>query len=131
MNLLLDTHIWIWSLVTPERLRKRCARALADPANRLFLSPITVWEVMLLLERKRIVVEGPPADWLTEQLSVTPTREAPFSHEVAIGSRSVRLDHSDPADRFLAATALVQELTLLTADERRLACPDIRTLSNR
>ena len=131
MNLLLDTHIWIWSLVAPERLGKRAARALADPENRLFLSPITIWEAMLLLERKRIVVDGPPADWLAEHLAATPAREAPLTHEVAIGCRSVRLAHLDPADRFLAATTLVQALTLLTADPQLLACPDISTLSNR
>lgn len=130
MNLLLDTHIWIWSLVAPERLGKRAARALADPDNALFLSPITTWETVLLLERKRILVAQQPNEWVAEQLQRTPAREAALTHEVALTSRRLRLQHDDPADRFLAATSLVHGLTLVTADARLLACRDIRTLAS-
>jgi PIN domain nuclease of toxin-antitoxin system len=57
--------------------------------------------------------------------------EAPLNREVAIRSRSVRLDHEDPADRFLAATADVYELILVTADEHLLRGKGFRTLANR
>ena len=55
-------------------------------------------------------------------------REFPLTHEVALRSRSVRLPHDDPADRFIAATAMVHGLTLVTADRTLLGCPDIRVL---
>ena len=131
MNLLLDTHIWIWSLVDPDRLGKRVARELASPSNQLWLSPITTWEAVLLVEHGRIRVSGRPAAWVAECVRATPAREAPFTHDVAIHSRNVRLEHPDPADRFLAATAALQGLTLVTADERLLSCPDIKTMPNR
>jgi PIN domain nuclease of toxin-antitoxin system len=57
--------------------------------------------------------------------------DAPLSREVAIRSRTVRLEHEDPADRFLAATADVYGLTLVTADERVLRGRGFRTLANR
>ena len=57
-------------------------------------------------------------------------REAPVTHDVAILSRQIDLAHQDPADRFLAATALVFHLTLVTADERLLATPDLPVLAN-
>ena len=57
--------------------------------------------------------------------------DAPLSREVAVRSRSVRLDHEDPADRFLAATAEVYELTLVTADDRVLRGKGLRTFPNR
>lgn len=58
------------------------------------------------------------------------TKEAPLTHEIALASQQLGL-HPDPADRFLAATAEVLDLTLVTADARLLACRDIQTLSNR
>ena len=127
MNLLLDTHVWLWSLLAPERLREDTAAALEDPANRLFLSPISVWETLLLVERGRIEVAEEPRDWITRVLAEVPLFEAPLTFEVAIASRAVVLPHEDPADRFLAATARLQRLTLVTADRRLLACPDLQT----
>jgi PIN domain nuclease of toxin-antitoxin system len=133
VNLLLDTHIWLWSHAEPERLTKRVAAALADEDNQLWLSPITVWEFLLLAERGRVRVRGGmlPADWAEVALSRAPMQDAPLSREVAIRSRSVRLEHDDPADRFLAATADVYELTLVTADDRLLRGRGFRTLGNR
>ena len=133
MNLLLDTHIWLWSHAEPERLTKRVAAALSDESNQLWLSPITIWEFLLLAERGRVRVQGGQtvAGWVEAALSRAPMHDAPVSREVAIRSRSVRVDHEDPADRFLAATADVYELTLVTADERLLRGKGYRTLANR
>jgi PIN domain nuclease of toxin-antitoxin system len=123
----------VWSLTEPERLGRRVAAALADRANFLWLSPISVWEFLLLAERGRIRVQGDvgPPGWVQTALSRTPMRDAPLNREVALRSRAVRLAHEDPADRFLAATAEVYELTLVTADERLLRGKGIRTLANR
>jgi PIN domain nuclease of toxin-antitoxin system len=133
VNLLLDTHIWLWSHAAPERLTKRVSAALADDRNQLWLSPISIWEFLLLAERGRVRVrEGStPPDWVEAALSRVPMHDAPLSREVAIRSRSVRLEHDDPADRFLAATADVYELTLVTADDRMLRGKGFRTLANR
>jgi len=133
VNLLLDTHIWLWSHADPERLTKRVAAALADESNEMWLSPISIWEFLLLAERGRVRVKDgtAPPDWVEAALSRAPIHEAPLNREVAVRSRSVRLDHEDPADRFLAATADVYELTLVTADERLLRGKGFRTLANR
>ena len=131
MKLLLDTHIWVWSLVQPDKLRPRVARALASAANELWLSPISVWETMLLLDRGRITVEGDAVAWLETMLRATPAREAPLTHDVAIRSQRLALTHPDPADRLLAATAQAHGLVLVTADERLLKCDEIETMPNR
>ncbi len=132
MNLLLDTHIWLWSHTEPGRLTKRVAEALADEGNQLWLSPISIWEFLLLAEHGRVRVrDGTAPDWVEAALSRAPMHDAALTREVAIRSRSVRLAHEDPADRFLAATADVYELTLITADERLLRGKGFRTLANR
>jgi PIN domain nuclease of toxin-antitoxin system len=84
-----------------------------------------------LLERGRIVAEEEPEPFVRGLLRDSPTREATLRHEVALESRRIGLEHPDPADRFLAATARVYELTLVTADARLLQCRGIEVLGNR
>lgn len=131
MNLLLDTHIWIWSQLEPERLTSPVREALDRPDYELWLSPVSIWESLVLVERGRLRVSGDPKAWIDRMLKASPVREAPLTFEVAIESRRIDLSHQDPADRFLAATAQVQALTLVTADERLLAGRGYQTLPNR
>lgn len=133
MNLLLDTHVWLWSHLEPERIGRKAREAMRDPASRLWLSPISAWEFLLLCDRGRLKLkEGTtPSDWIDAALSRAPMQDAPLTREVALRSRSLRFAHEDPADRFLAATADVYELTLVTADERLLRGKGYRTLASR
>ncbi len=131
LKLLLDTHIWIWSLIEPTRLTDGVRAALESEDNELWLSPISTWETLLLVERGRISVEGEPQALVSRMLKAGPFREAPLTHAVAQESRLLGFEHSDPADRFLAATAVVYDLTLVTADARLVDGPGYRTLPNR
>lgn len=124
MKLLLDTHVWLWALLEPSRLAVRARAALADETSEKWLSPISVWETLILAERGRLALEPSAGEWVRRQLVSSPVRQAPFDHEVAILSRSLRLPHPDPADRFIAATARAHDLTLVTADMRLLEKPD-------
>lgn len=128
MNLLLDTHIWLWSLLDPDRLSDRARSQLTEPANTLTLSPVSVWEALVLAEKGRVILDPDPWSWIRTALTVRPMRPAPMTFDVAFGSRAIRLDHDDPADRFIAATAMVHGLTLVTADRSLLRCPDIEVL---
>ncbi|MCY3679343.1 MAG: type II toxin-antitoxin system VapC family toxin [Gemmatimonadetes bacterium] len=128
MTLLLDTHVWLWTHLKPERLSARARDAVTDPTNTLALSPVSVWEALLLAERGRVDLLPDPWSWIRMALATRPMRELPLTHQVALRSRSVRLPHDDPADRFIAATAMVHGLTLVTADRTLLDCPDISVL---
>lgn len=130
MKLLLDTHIWLWALLEPERLSTPVQQALTAPDTELWLSPISVWEALLLAERGRIQVEGTPAVWVERLLNALPRHEAALTADVALASRAVELSHEDPADRFLAATARVYDLVLVTADERLCSGGGYRVLAN-
>ena len=129
MSLLLDTHIWLWSLLEPERLSADGLEAIGAPGAQHHLSPVSVWEAMILVEKGRIAVEEEAAPWLREALASSPVVEAPLTFEVAIASGAIDVPHRDLADRFIAATAKVYGLTLATADRRLLRCRDIETLS--
>ena len=131
MRLLLDTHIWLWSLLDPKRLSGRVARELTDPANELWLSPISVWETLILSRKGRIALDEDPSSWIAKAMRAAPLAEAPLNTEVALETAKVRLPHHDPADRFLIATARVFELTLVTADEVLIRARQVRVLGNR
>lgn len=130
MRLLLDTHIWLWSLLEPVRLAPAVAKALTDPDAEIWLSSISLWEAALLAERGRIEIVGEIQDWLAEAQARAPLSEAPLTHEIAMRSRSVDLPHDDPADRFIAATSAVLGLTLVTSDRRILRSKELSLLAN-
>jgi PIN domain nuclease of toxin-antitoxin system len=97
----------------------------------LWISSISVWEVLLLIDARRMTVTGAPEEWVRDALEAGPFREAPLTHAVALESRRVMLPHRDPADRLLAATARVMDLTLVTADTRLLTAKPCKLLANR
>ena len=129
MRLLLDTHIWIWSLKSETRLGERTLSELRNPANELWLSPVSTWEALVLHEKGRLNLHSDVYEWIVR--ATAPFREAPFTHEIAVASRRLALPQRDPADRFLAATAKVLDLTLVTADVNLLGLGEIATLGNR
>lgn len=130
VKLLLDTHIWLWSFLEPERLSRRVATELEDPDNELWLSPISVWEALVLVEKGRLVLRPSPSDWIEDALHHVPVQDAPVNRAVALTSRALSVATEDPADRFLAATGQVFDLTLVTADANLLETEGIAVLGN-
>ena len=129
MRLLLDTHIWLWSLAEPKRLSRRVQNELRDGNNELWLSPVSTWEALLLHVKGRIRLHGSLREWVAN--ATMHLREAPLTHEIIVAAQELPLPHQDPADRFLAATAETLGLTLVTADDRLLGLGKIATLANR
>lgn len=103
-------------------------RELRNPANELWLSPISTWEALTLHNKGRIRLPADIAQWLRDATAVT--HEAPLTHEIALAASRLPL-HRDPADRMLAATAQVLDLVLATADQRLFGLAEVRTLANR
>jgi PIN domain nuclease of toxin-antitoxin system len=131
VKLLLDTHVWLWSTLEPQRLTRRVDKALRDPANELWLSPISVGELIVLLRKGRLKLQHDVASWVAKTMQDLQLSEAPLTVEVALAISSIKFPHGDPADHFLAATAKVLDLTLVTGDEHLMHLPGIRVLANR
>ena len=131
MKLLLDTHIWIWSDVEAHKLSSEVARELASPENERYLSAASVWEAILLLEKKRTRLNGDFGEWFKKSKLDLGLIEVPLSWEIAHEIRYTVLGHRDTGDRFLVATAKVYDLTLVTADERLMQIPGLKVLANR
>lgn len=112
-----------------NRLGKRTAQEIKNPENERWLSPVSTWEAFTLHTNKRISL---PEDISACVARATATfHEAPLTHEIALAARRLPWEHNDPADRFLAATPQVLNLTLVTADVNLLGLGEISTLANR
>ena len=120
-GLLLDTHVWFWHLIGSERLPVRLREALDSRPGECWLSPISIWEIGMLAQKRRIQLGSELRTWVSEAFKAFPLRIADLNHEVALASLEVKLPHKDPADRFLAATAQVFDLTLATVDGRLIS----------
>lgn len=130
MKLLLDTHIWIWSLLAPDRLGARVTEALETEDNDLYLSAVSVWETLILGEKGRLALDPSPEAWVRKALRAAPIEDLPLNREIAFRSRTLDLPRQDPADRWIAATAAVHELTLVTNDSELQDLSGISVLPN-
>jgi len=130
MRLLLDTHIWIWSDTEAHKLTSEVSRELSNSANECFLAAVSIWEVVVLLEKKRIRINRDFGQWFQDSKKELSLIEIPITWEIAHELRFTLLSHRDPADRFLVATAKVYDLTLVTADARLMNVPGLKVLPN-
>jgi PIN domain nuclease of toxin-antitoxin system len=131
---LLDTHAWVWAVLADRRLGARARRALArlESGERVGLAAISLKEAAWHLARGRIVLAERSASWaawLREAASAAHLEILPLTVEVAIESEGFPPTFtSDPADRLIAATARIHDLTLLTGDRAMRKSPELRTL---
>lgn len=115
MKLLLDTHIWIKSVMESGALSRFAKRAIANPGNEIWVSPISGLEFLSICNRRRFRSIRDPGAWIKQALG-NPFREAPLTFEIAIECGFINLPHDDPADRIIVATARVLGCKLVTSD---------------
>lgn len=121
--IVVDTHVFLWYVQDDPRLMPDIKDQLELDPSKVFVPSICIWEALLLAERGRIgngLMEFSVA--LRKALQVSGFSEAPLTAEIAEQSRLLTFAHSDPADRFIAATAHVLKAQLATQDNllRRL-----------
>lgn len=123
--LLLDTHVWIWTVegVTAELAAPAIARIeQASDAGAVRVAAISIWEVAMLEARGRLRLALEIDEWIGQALAAPGTQLVPLSLEIAVDSSRLPGDPvGDPADRLLIATARRIGATLVTCDERVLA----------
>jgi PIN domain nuclease of toxin-antitoxin system len=115
--ILLDTHVLVWLDLDSDALGS-AANSLIDTAWRdrtLKVSAISFWECTLLHRRGRLELPKPPAVW-REDLIAAGLNELPLDGGISIAAAQLDSLHKDPADRFIVATAIAHDATLLTAD---------------
>jgi PIN domain nuclease of toxin-antitoxin system len=120
-TVLLDTHVLVWVMEGNQHLGHG-ARQLADMAGRedtLVVSAITFWEVAMLIQCQRLILDQPITSWRQKALELG-VSEIPVSGDISILSAGLKHFPADPADRIITATAVIHGATLITADARIL-----------
>ena len=128
-GLLLDTHIWFWYLSGSARLPVGIRTLIGATLPECWLSPVSTWELGLLAARGRVRLDRAYRKWLKVAQIRLPLQDAALTREIALRSTELDLGHKDPADHFLAATALTYSLRLVTVDHRLLAADWLPTAS--
>ncbi len=123
MKYLLDTHTWVWWNMRPRNLSRKIKKLIEneDGYDELLLSAISVWEFCKLLEKGRIGISYKPEVWISTALEMPKLRFVHLTPVIAYRSTVLpKPFHSDPADQIIVATALDENATILTKDERIL-----------
>jgi len=115
--ILLDTHAMLWMANNDPSLGRHSHSIIqkARDAGELAFSAISFWEISLLAAKGRLELLQPSAELRAELLG-TGVSELPLTGEIAIEAVGLETLHGDPADRFIVATAIIHDATLVTAD---------------
>jgi PIN domain nuclease of toxin-antitoxin system len=124
MNLLLDTHTFLWAISNSPKLSAATRAAIVDGGNIIYVSAVTAWEIAI--KRARGKLEMPPIDYY-QQLQLHRFTPLSITTAHALAVESLPAHHSDPFDRMLIAQAREESLTLVTHD-RRLSLYDVRII---
>ncbi len=128
MRVLLDTHVWIWTQEQPERLGPRTRRFLVGEGHENWVCPISTLEIARLIAAGIIRLAMPLAEWIAQSMTELAAQTVSLSHEVAMEAYArPGTFHRDPADRLLVAATRRNGLTLVTADDRIITYPHVRT----
>ena len=116
MTLLVDTHVWLWFLLTPNRLSDSTLDALSDEGNALTLSVASEWEIVVKHALGRLSLPEPPSSFLPSRAAATGCRVLSIEHRHILRLPELPAIHGDPFDRILVAQALADDLIIVTAD---------------
>lgn len=127
--ILVDTHIWYWWVSGEKRLSIAQATALAE-ADRVGLSAISVWELCTKIANGKMSLDRPIEAWLEAAIDNPRLTVIPVTYEIVVESSRLPGEfHKDPADRMIAASARVMDVELVTADQKLLNYPHVRTIA--
>jgi len=128
VKLLLDTHVWVWSQEHPERLGRRTRKLLVSPEHDNCVCPISTLEIARLLAVGEVALSMPLRAWVDQSLEELAAEPVRITHDVALEAYALPGEfHKDPADRLLVAAARCHGLTIVSADDRILAYPEVRS----
>ena len=113
--LLLDTCTFIWLASDPSRISTEATRAI-DDASDVYLSDVSVWEIALKWQSKKIMLPALPRTWVEDQARAWQLRRRSIGREELYRTTELADIHRDPFDRLLVAQALVEGFRIVTPD---------------
>jgi len=132
VNLLLDTHVWLWAAEAPERLGRKTKNLMVKAGVDRSVSAISALEIARLCAGGQLILSIGLAPWIESSTADLLLQHLPVTYSIAVEAYALPEPfHGDPADPLLVSTARIHECTLLTADERLLRYERLETLDCR
>ena len=122
MKLLLDTHVFVWASTDDDQLDAPTRALIVDPANQLFVSVASAWEMSIKVASGKWPAAALVVDEMREAVDALGASVLPIELEHATLAGTLAWDHRDPFDRMLAAQARCEDATIVTADRAFTSC---------
>lgn len=118
MNLLLDTHIFLWLNQSPEKLQADLLTLCQDSANTLFLSHVSPWEIQIKHALGKLDLDAPLSEMIETQQRDNDLKLLPIELAHIYALEKLEHHHNDPFDRLLIAQAMVENMLIVTVDSK-------------
>ena len=129
--IILDTHIWIWWVDDNERLTEKQKKLIYQYQNQgLGISIISCWEIAKLVEKNRLILSCSVEEWLEKACNYPNVKILDLTLPIIIKSTQLIGFHKDPVDQLIVATANIYDCLLLTADQKILNYPHVKTFND-
>ena len=116
MTYLLDTHVWLWLLADPSRIRADLLAEMTTGRTRLLLSAASSWEIAIKWAIGRLPLPDPPATYIPSRMQRTGVSGLAVEHVHALHVATLPPHHRDPFDRLLVAQAQIERIAIVTVD---------------
>jgi len=117
MKLLLDTHAFLWYISNDPRLPHHACDAIRDKSNEVYLSVVSVWEILVKYQIGKLPLPAPADEFIEASRDEHRIEDLPLDRQAMSQLLSLPMHHRDPFDRMLICQALKDDLTIVTTDE--------------
>lgn len=117
MRLLLDTHVFLWSALEPDKISDQAQAAISDGENEVYVSVVTAWEIAIKQSLGKLTLVTFAELWVPQVIRRSGFEVLPLEIDTALAVRALPFHHRDPFDRLLIAHAATEGLTIVTHDD--------------
>ncbi|KAF3982094.1 MAG: type II toxin-antitoxin system VapC family toxin [Methylococcales symbiont of Hymedesmia sp. n. MRB-2018] len=127
--ILLDTCTLIWDAIDPNKLTPKAKKAIKYSENELMICDISIWEISMLIKKNRLTVDGSPSGFIKLLLQSRNFQVQQITPEIAELSVNFGAEiNNDPADRLIAATSILKNIPIITADQNLREVTILKTI---
>jgi len=127
--ILLDTCAIIWTALQPSKLTPKAQQAIQNNENELMICDISIWEIAMLISKKRLTVDSTAAEFIDLIIQSQNYQVQPITAKIAELSVSLGSEiNADPADRLISATSILNNMSLVTADQNLRGTTMVKTI---
>ncbi len=116
MKVLLDTHVWLWSVLEPNRIRPAIRDLIINSDTEVLLSMVSSWEISIKYALKQFYLPEPPDRFIPPRLIRDRIGSLPIEYAHVFQVASLPHHHRDPFDRLLIAQSMIEKIPIITAD---------------